>query len=264
MDKGTLSNLASGAACAAGLLVPPGSSRELVLSVGLLALGGGVINAIAVKMLFDRIPGPIESGVVPARFREIRERIRSVILEHFFAEADLRRFIARHVKDLDWKRYVRGSGTGQGPLADLIEKRWESFVSPERLQPFIDEEVDKLLDSQIGGVLIMMGVDSVKPVVAKFAAALAAKMKERILEAAARADAEAGAVEIDEASLVHDLHLQVEALLAEKLEELDAPAVKKAVEDVIGKHLGWLVVWGNVLGALLGLAAFLLHHGGLA
>jgi len=50
----------------------------------------------------------------------------------------------------------------------------------------------------------------------------------------------------------------VEVLLEEKLVELDPPVVKRLVEDVIRSHLGWLVVWGNVLGAVLGLGDFFL------
>jgi uncharacterized membrane protein YheB (UPF0754 family) len=257
MDKGTLSNLVSAAVTGAGLLCPQGTARDVLLSVGLFALSGGVTNALAVKMLFDRIPGLLGSGVVPARFQEIREKIRTVILEHFFDEAYLNRFVEKHGSEIDWKRYVKhaGGGGGRGPLAGLIEKHWDALAAPERLQPFVDAEIEKLLDSNIGGLLIMVGVDSVKPAVRQFVSSLAAGMKQQVIDLASRADLPAAEIEVDEARIIHDVRAQVEVLLAEKLEELDAPTVKRLVEDVIRRHLGWLVVWGNVLGGVLGLAA---------
>lgn len=258
MDKGTFSNLVSAALVAIGLLLPAGTARDFLLSVGLFALSGGVTNAVAVKMLFDRIPGLIGSGVVPARFQEIREKIRSIILEHFFDEAHLRRFLERHRGELDWKSWVRQTGDGRGPIAGLIEKHWDALASPERLQSFVDAEVEKLLDSKIGGLLLMVGVDSVKPAVRQFVSSFATTMKAQVLDLASKAEPPAAAIEVDEAKLLHDVRAQVEVLLEEKLVDLDAPAVKKLVEDVIRSHLGWIVVWGSVLGGVLGLAGFLL------
>jgi len=39
------------------------------------------------------------------------------------------------------------------------------------------------------------------------------------------------------------------------LEELTPERVKEMMEEVIREHLGWLIVWGNVFGALIGLSA---------
>ena len=51
---------------------------------------------------------------------------------------------------------------------------------------------------------------------------------------------------------------EVDRLLEKRLESLGPEQVKHIIEDVIRRHLGWLVVWGNVFGGLIGLAAFLL------
>jgi uncharacterized membrane protein YheB (UPF0754 family) len=258
MDKGTFSNLVSAAIVAIGFFLPTGTARDFFLSVGLFAFSGGITNALAVKMLFDRIPGFIGSGVVPARFQEIREKIRNIILEHFFAEAHLRRFLEKHRGELDWKSWVRQTGDERGPIAGLIEKHWDALASPERLQPFVDTEVEKLLDSKIGGLLIMVGVDSVKPAVRQFVSSFAATMKSQVIELASKTESPPAGIELDEAKLLRDVRALVEVLLEEKLVELDPPVVKRLVEDVIRSHLGWLVVWGNVLGAVLGLGDFFL------
>lgn len=48
---------------------------KYILSGGLFSFAGGMTNWLAVKMLFDRIPGLIGSGVIPNRFREIRQSV---------------------------------------------------------------------------------------------------------------------------------------------------------------------------------------------
>ena len=41
--------------------------------------------------------------------------------------------------------------------------------------------------------------------------------------------------------------------MTEKLKELTPEKVKGLMEEVIRTHLGWLVVWGNVFGSLIGI-----------
>jgi len=52
---------------------------------------------------------------------------------------------------------------------------------------------------------------------------------------------------------VKTLRERVDLLLEMKLEELTPETVKRMMEHVIREHLGWLIVWGNVFGALIGL-----------
>jgi len=47
----------------------------------------------------------------------------------------------------------------------------------------------------------------------------------------------------------------VERILEERVEDLSAKKVKRLVAVMIRKHLSWLIVWGNLFGALLGLIA---------
>lgn len=37
--------------------------------------------------------------------------------------------------------------------------------------------------------------------------------------------------------------------------ELTPERVKQLMEDVIREHLGWLIVWGNVFGGVIGIIA---------
>ena len=281
MDKGTFSNIVSAGVFGLGLILPSGQVREFVLAIGLLAFSGGITNSLAVKMLFDRIPGLIGSGVIPNRFREIRAKVKEVILEHFFGEAYLRKFFAEASRDTDWSKYLkhpRGEGdpllrlgpnglplSGTSfpgmPFTGLIARRWDSLTAPDVVGPLIEEQTERLMDSSVGGLLLMLGPEGIKPPVQQFVAGLLGSMKVKFLEAAAKVEGEGNVkVEIDEERVVADLQRNVEILLERKLKELEAPAVKKMMEDVIRSHLGWLVVWGNVLGAALGLPAYFLFR----
>jgi len=258
MDKGTFSNILSGVVFAAGLVLPQGVIRDFTLSIGLFAFSGGITNAIAVKMLFDRIPGLVGSGVIPARFREIRAKIQDLILKHFFSEEYLREFLAREKGSFDWKFFLRG-GDGRGPMTRLVEKGWDRFTGPETLDPILDREIEKLLDSKIGGLLAMVGPQNVKPAVSQFVGSFVQSLKVKVLDFAEKTGPGDLEVEIDEERLLHAVREKVKVLLERKIAQLEPETVKRMMEDVMRDHLGWLVVWGNVFGALLGVVGFLVQ-----
>jgi len=52
---------------------------------------------------------------------------------------------------------------------------------------------------------------------------------------------------------IEKIRTEVDVLLSTKLEALQAHHVKELLEGVMRKHLGWLVVWGNVFGGTIGL-----------
>ncbi|HVR73237.1 MAG TPA: hypothetical protein VMT52_02855 [Planctomycetota bacterium] len=257
MDKGTLSTLASASVFAAGFALPAGLAREIVLSTGLLAVSGGITNSLAVKMLFDRIPGLAGSGVIPARFREIRSRVKSLIMEHFFDEAYLRAYLAE-LKDLDLRKYLKTSGEKGGSFERFVESRWGHLTSAETLDPIIEQEIEKLLDSSVGGLLHMVGPDSIKPAVQGFVRGIVEGLRGKVLKLASELEGEGPAVEIDRDRVASDIRINVHRILERKLEELDPDTLKRLMEGAIRSHLGWLVVWGNVIGAVLGGIAVLL------
>ena len=56
---------------------------QYVYNCGMFAFSGGVTNWIAIKMLFDKVPGLYGSGVIPSRFVEIRITVKKMVMKNF-------------------------------------------------------------------------------------------------------------------------------------------------------------------------------------
>merc|ERR1711865_34980 len=54
---------------------------------------------------------------------------------------------------------------------------------------------------------------------------------------------------------VEVVRTEIDNLMTERLATLTPEVVKKLLEDVIRDHLGWLVVWGNIFGSMIGIVA---------
>jgi hypothetical protein len=49
---------------------------QYILSFGVFAFSGGLTNWIAIRMLFEKIPGLKGSGVIEAKFKDIKEKMK--------------------------------------------------------------------------------------------------------------------------------------------------------------------------------------------
>ena len=254
MDKGTASNLIS--ACCLGISLTASGLPPVFYTASMFAFSGGITNWLAVKMLFDRIPGLIGSGVIPARFKEIRSKVKDLIMEHFFDEEHLRSFLSDQAGSMDWGHYLKPQEGSDGPMATVIRKQWDRVTAPEVIQPIVDRQIEKLMQSPIRGMLLMVGVEKIRPTINQFVSAFIESMQGKVLELASQIESDDLQLELDEEALVHDVREKVNQLLEQKLEQLRSEDVKRMMEDVIRQHLGWLVVWGNVFGAVLGVIAF--------
>ena len=263
INKGTLSNLASGTLLLTGLLLAATetavAASDVILSIGLFAFSGGITNALAVKMLFDRIPGLAGSGVIQSRFTEIREEIKRLILDQLFTEENLHRFLREKTAEVDLLSYLKGEDGGN-PAVTFVETQWDQLTSPEVLDPLLDEQVEKIFESSaLGGLLSLVGKDTILDIVRTFVESFTGSLKKKDLETARDFSANPSTLKLDIERLVADIRREVDSLLERRLEDLSPQDVKRIIEDVIRKHLGWLVVWGNVFGGLIGLGTYLLR-----
>jgi uncharacterized membrane protein YheB (UPF0754 family) len=199
-----------------------------LLAAGVFGFAGGITNWLAVKMLFDRVPLLYGSGVIPNRFREIRSTIKGLIMTHFFDEEYLRRFFAEHGAQM----------TGGVSL----EKELTELLASDHADIAIDAELENLKQGPMGMMVKMAGNDILKVIIKQFMGGLVTRIAP-VAEARLR----------DKAIDVPALREQVDRLLEVKLEELTPEIVKAMMERVMREHLGWLIVWGNVFGAAIGL-----------
>eukprot|EP00803_Ostreobium_quekettii_P011124 evm.model.scf_2095.1 EVM.evm.TU.scf_2095.1 scf_2095:1343-3211(+) len=217
---------------------PAWAPAKYMLAFGLFGLAGGVTNWLAVKMLFDRIPaaGPVSlvgSGVIPKRFKEIRATVKDMLMDTFFERGFLEAYFNKKSAELKGR-------------VDIGAKVKAVVESPD-VDQMLDKQLVQLGTRPEGMLFAMMGIkpEQLKPVVKPFIVSLAGDVgplleKQIDMKNVMGADA---------------IRAEVDHLLSQRLLQLTPEKVKFLVEGVIRKHLGWLVVWGNVMGGLIGIVA---------
>ena len=238
MDKSLATNLVALAVIAAGLLIE-GPAHDAVLNTGLFALSGAVTNWLAIHMLFEKVPGFYGSGVIPSRFEEFREGIRGLVMQQFFSRENLEGFFARVGREA-------GEGRDALGLQELIDRI--------DLNGAFESLLDVVGKSPLGGMLNMLGGrEALEPLRQPFIDRM-----RRFLLGLGR-DPEV--LERLKAAATTTLLARVEDIVDRRIQELTPRLVKEIVQQMIREHLGWLVVWGGVLGGLIGLLATLLLGG---
>ncbi len=201
-------------------MCPATPYRDIWLNIGLFALSGAITNWMAIYMLFERVPFLYGSGVIPLRFEDFKRGIRDLIMNQFFTEENIGRFI--------------GESANSPGISEAIDN--------VNLEPAFDALVDAIESSSFGPMLAMTGgrktLDPLKgPVTAK----LKAYLKTLTNKAPGSGNNTA-------------LKAKIQEVVEARLQELTPQMVKEIIEDMIREHLGWLVVWGGVFGGLMGLA----------
>ena len=233
VNKSLLTNLIAFA------LIPAGhfTGLPLLLSIGLFAFSGSMTNWLAVHMLFERVPGLYGSGVIPARFEEFKAAIRSMMMEQFFNDENIDKFLSND----------------EGVKPDLHLK---PVIEKVDLSPSFDSLVKVIMESSFGGMLNMFGgQEALIPLKEPFIE----NMKESLIEITQEKEfADLLKSEIETPEVLSDIKEKVSAIIENRLSELTPQLVKQIVQQMIKEHLGWLVVWGGVFGGLIGLLSSLI------
>jgi uncharacterized membrane protein YheB (UPF0754 family) len=211
--------------------------QSVVLTAGLFAFSGAITNWLAVHMLFEKVPGLYGSGVIPRRFDAFRSAIKSLMMEQFFTDANIDKFLDKEITEthnLDMK-----------PIIQQVD-----------FNPTFDALVDVIANSSFGGMLAMFGgTEALQPLKQPFVE----KMQQSVSEISQSDDVQnAIKAQFDSGSIKEDIKHNIEQIIDQRLNELTPQLVKEMVQQMIKEHLGWLVVWGGVFGALIGvIAAFI-------
>lgn len=227
MNKSVLTNIIPLALLAGGYA----TANQYLLYAGLFAFSGAITNWLAIHMLFEKVPGLYGSGVIPARFEEFKAAIKQLMMEQFFTEGNIDRFLSSEMS---------GKSLNLEPVIKKID-----------FNPAFDSLVHVIENSQFGGMLAMVGgTEALQPMKAPFVE----KMQESVIEIS-KSDSVKNAIkdELESPAMMDEIKENIEAIIDQRLNELTPKLVKEMVQAMIKKHLGWLVVWGGVFGGVIGL-----------
>ena len=206
-------------------------------TVGLFAVSGALTNWIAVHMLFEKVPGLYGSGVIPERFEDFKSGIRTLVMEQFFSEDNIQRFLADNNQPIH---------IDFAPIINKVD-----------LTPTFDSLVEVIKDSSFGQMLGMFGgVEALEPMRQPFVDKMGAAL-ENITQ-----DPKFTLLlqdELTQPDMQQELHKKINQIVEQRLDELTPKMVKDIIQNMIREHLGWLVVWGGVFGGLIGLLAAILN-----
>lgn len=233
INKIFVSNLAAVVLILIGL-VAPGTYQLYILNTGLFALSGGITNWLAVHMLFERVPGLYGSGVIQLRFEEFKLGIRKLIIDQFFNSADL-------------ESLFHGAGNSSEKLSASLKQ----VIIDLDLDSAFDALLDIIMLSSFGGMLNMVGGrDALNPLKSPFVEKMREYFQGQFANSGFQGQIrEAFQNALDDETIRH----KVAELIDQRLDQMTPLMVKEIVQEMIRKHLGWLVVWGCAFGGLLGL-----------
>ena len=237
MNKSLITNLIAFLCTLGGYLF----ELPIVFTIGLFALSGAITNWLAIHMLFEKVPGLYGSGVIPARFEEFKAAIRDLIMEQFFTEENIDRFLSGKMSD--------DEGHAK-PAIDLAP-----VIKQIDLSPAFDSLVEVIETSSFGSMLAMVGGKDVliplkEPFIEKMKASVTDITQTEHFNNILRE-------QLEQPKIMSGMRDKVSDIIEQRLNELTPQLVKEIVQAMIKKHLGWLVVWGGVFGGLIGLIAAL-------
>lgn len=278
-----MTGLAFAALTAASFAVP-GEWGKMLFLMGAAGFVGWGTNAVAIKMLFDRIrilgvPVPF-SGIVPLKRRELIDSMSRSVASHLVHPGALREqilksdFVAALVEvardrvraaaadeDVVGRVLREVSSRGRevvksGSVREHVRRRVvdgirergflaRAFVDPDAVGSAILETADNFLVQLPNDPKARDQVRALADRLPQAGTDQAKALEER-LRPLAEGMLEATLARID-----------VEKTVRENLEGFSDQEIKLLVQRSTREHLGWLEVWGGILGAIAGAAMHL-------
>ncbi|MEI8673621.1 DUF445 family protein [Vibrio sp. SA48] len=232
MNKSLVTNIIALALLGAGYQL----DNKIALYAGLFAFSGAITNWLAIHMLFEKVPGLYGSGVIPARFEEFKAAIKNLMMEQFFTESNIDRFLNKEM-------------TGSKTL------NLEPVIAKVDFNPTFDSLVEVIAQSSFGGMLAMFGgTEALQPLKQPFVE----KMQQSVVEISQSESVKQALKEqLESPAMMEEIKANIENIIDQRLNELTPKLVKEMVQKMIKQHLGWLVVWGGVFGGLIGVISSL-------
>lgn len=219
-NKSFITNVAAFLVLMSSYLSPYFSN--ILQNIGLFALSGSITNWLAIYMLFEKIPFIYGSGVIEIRFKDFKKGIKDLVMRQFFNKDESDEFLIQ--------------------INKLVFLNLESAIDFESLYKQL---VEAIINSPAGSILAMMGGElALEPLKTP----IINKIKNFIKEISN------SNIEINNDN-TEAFILEIDQIISDKIDKLTPVMVKRIIQDIIKKHLGWLVVWGGVFGGIIGFIA---------
>jgi len=223
MNKSILTNIVALLITLIGIINP--FENSLLLMIGLFSLSGGITNWIAIHMLFEKVPFVYGSGIIPKNFLIFKQAIKDLVIKEFFSRNNVEVFTSK-----------------------ISEEAIISISKNINYNNIFEGLTESIESSQLGGMLSMVGGKKAleplrKPIIIKLET-----LFKSIIENEKHSNFG------DE--IVDNVYVRIEKLIDDRLNELSPQDVKKIIQNLIDKHLGWLVIWGGVFGGFIGIISF--------
>ncbi len=218
VNKSLTTNLIAGL-CFLGSYLWYGDFASLLRISALFSLSGALTNWLAVYMLFEKIPFLYGSGIIPNKFELFKKSIETMILDNFFSEKNY----------LDLKN------------SPNLKQKIKKMVDADKL---FDKLIERIQQSTAtGNVLFAFGGNAIlENFRTPFVTAVNEELNKKSFSAL-----------LFSKNNYLDFLKSIKFIIQSELKKLTPQKVKELVANIIREHLGWLVVWGGVLGALIGL-----------
>ena len=215
MNKSVLTNIIALLVTLIGIINP--FENSLLLMIGLFSLSGGITNWIAIHMLFEKVPFVYGSGIIPKNFLIFKQAIKDLVIKEFFSRNNVEVFTSK-----------------------ISEEAIISISQNINYNNIFEGLTESIESSQLGGMLSMVGGKKAleplrKPIIIKLQT-----LFKSIIENEKHSNFGDG--------IVDNVYVRIEKLIDDRLNELSPQDVKKIIQNLIDKHLGWLVIWGGVFG----------------
>ena len=223
MNKSILTNIVALLITLIGIINP--FENSLLLMIGLFSLSGGITNWIAIHMLFEKVPFVYGSGIIPKNFLMFKQAIKDLVIKEFFSRNNVEVFTSK-----------------------ISEEAIISISKNINYNNIFEGLTESIESSQLGGMLSMVGGKKAleplrKPIIIK-------------LETLFKSIIENEKHSNFGGEIVDNVYVRIEKLIDDRLNELSPQDVKEIIQNLIDKHLGWLVIWGGVFGGFIGIISF--------
>ena len=210
-------------------------NNTILFHAGLFAFSGAITNWLAVHMLFEKVPGLYGSGIIPARFNEFKLAIKVLMMEQFFTDSNINRFLNQS-SSLDIKPIIQ---------AVNFDSAFNSLVQV-------------IMESSFGGMLSMFGgKEALTPLKEPFIETMEASLVE-----ISQSDSVKQALksQFESTDVKVEIRENIEDIIDQRLNELTPILIKDMIQNMIKEHLGWLVIWGGFFGGLIGVISSFLRQ----